>query len=306
MPLQMPHVSVCDSHNELPQSKHCLLAVFRQARPTASAEFLTSTTLQRLSAIDTEVINERGDSAVGVDRDVKVFMDQKVVSACLPNDTKIVNECFFHSDSCIELVLGNPRALILFTRYLAYAANPLRLKVNSSMNAAAFAHGEPHQHMQITAQDNQLRPTCCTGNEHRNIHGDRYVCDYFCVRDLKRDQEDNEERAPHHVFHGRDSNLGEDGRQSSSASPSPQLANNAGLIGGSRRATEVWVHGNFPLLKQPLSLVSPSLRTSVSNSVTIAGTVPLDRPQFGFPRLRVMAGRDVPGPQDDTPLGLIP
>src|SRR5438046_9897034 len=39
---------------------------------------------KRLSAIDTEVINERGDSAVGVARDVKVFMDQKVVSACLP------------------------------------------------------------------------------------------------------------------------------------------------------------------------------------------------------------------------------
>jgi hypothetical protein len=43
-----------------------------------------------------------------------------------------------------------------------------------------------------------------------------------------------------------------------------------------------------------VSLVSPNLRTSLSNSVTIAGTVPPDRPQFGFPRLRVMAGRDVP------------
>src|SRR3989449_9273680 len=37
------------------------------------------------------------------------------------------------------------------------------------------------------------------------------------------------------------------------------LANNAGLIGGSRRATEVWVHGNFPLLKQPLRYVAPVL-----------------------------------------------
>src|SRR5438034_10124768 len=95
--------------------------------------------LPGLPTIDTEVINERGDSAVGVDRDVKVFMDQKVVSACLPNDTKIVNECFFHSDSCIELVLGNPRALILFTRCLAYVANPLRLNVRSCLIAAAFA-----------------------------------------------------------------------------------------------------------------------------------------------------------------------
>src|SRR5437899_10161016 len=176
MPLQMPHVSVCDSHNSLPQSKHCVLAVLRQARPTASAEFLTSTTLQRLSAIDTEVINERGDSAVGVDRDVKVFMDQKVVSACLPNDTKIVDECFFHSDSCIELILGNPRALILFTRCLADAANPLRLKVSSSMNTAAFAPGEPHEHMQLTAQNNQLPASkCCTANKHRNIHCNKYV-----------------------------------------------------------------------------------------------------------------------------------
>ena len=50
--------------------------------------------LPGLPTIDTEVINERGDSAVGVDRDVKVFMDQKVVSPCLPNDTKIVDECF--------------------------------------------------------------------------------------------------------------------------------------------------------------------------------------------------------------------
>jgi hypothetical protein len=48
MPLQMPHVSVCDSHNELPQSKHCVLAVLEQGKPSASAEFLISTTSQRL------------------------------------------------------------------------------------------------------------------------------------------------------------------------------------------------------------------------------------------------------------------
>src|SRR5213082_3115107 len=141
--------------------------------------------LPGLPTIDTEVINERGDSAVGVDRDMKV-----------------VDECFFHSDSCIELILGNPRGLILFTRCLADAANPLRLKVSSSMNTAAFAPGEPHEHMQITAQNNQLPgSTCCTGNEHRNIHGNRYVCDYRCVRDLKhgQDQEGNAERGTHHV-----------------------------------------------------------------------------------------------------------
>ena len=55
-----------------------------------------------------------------------------------------------------------------------------------------------------------------------------------------------------------------------------------------------------------VSLVSPSLRTSFSNSVATAGTVPRGRPQFGFPRLRVMAGGMFPGPQDDTPPGLIP
>src|SRR2546425_8378474 len=39
----MPHVSVCDSHNELPQSKHCVLAVLEQGKPSASR---TSTTSQ--------------------------------------------------------------------------------------------------------------------------------------------------------------------------------------------------------------------------------------------------------------------
>src|SRR2546427_5866860 len=39
---QMPHVSVCDSHNSLPQSKHCVLAVLEQGSPSSSAEFLTS------------------------------------------------------------------------------------------------------------------------------------------------------------------------------------------------------------------------------------------------------------------------
>jgi hypothetical protein len=48
MPLQMPHVSVCDLHNELPQSKHCVLAVLEQGKPSASATFRTSTTSQRL------------------------------------------------------------------------------------------------------------------------------------------------------------------------------------------------------------------------------------------------------------------
>src|SRR2546427_3582787 len=47
MPLQMPHVSVCDSHNELPQSKHCVLAVLEQGSPSSSAEFLTSIISQR-------------------------------------------------------------------------------------------------------------------------------------------------------------------------------------------------------------------------------------------------------------------
>ena len=48
MPLQMPHVSVCDSHNELPQSEHSLLAVLEQGKPSSSAEFLTSMTSQTL------------------------------------------------------------------------------------------------------------------------------------------------------------------------------------------------------------------------------------------------------------------
>ena len=46
MPFQMPHVSVCDSHNSLPQSEHCMLAVLEQGSPSSSAEFLTSMTSQ--------------------------------------------------------------------------------------------------------------------------------------------------------------------------------------------------------------------------------------------------------------------
>ena len=38
-----------------------------------------------------------------------------------------------------------------------------------------------------------------------------------------------------------------------------------GLIGGSRRATEVWVHVNFPLRKQPLRYVD-----AVSGALTPA------------------------------------
>src|SRR5207302_9921115 len=47
MPLQMPHVSVCDSHKSLPQSEHCVLAVLEQGKPSASA-ILISTTSQRI------------------------------------------------------------------------------------------------------------------------------------------------------------------------------------------------------------------------------------------------------------------
>ena len=46
MPLQMPPVSVCDSHSSLPQSKHCVLAVLEQGKPTASADVLISMTSQ--------------------------------------------------------------------------------------------------------------------------------------------------------------------------------------------------------------------------------------------------------------------
>jgi hypothetical protein len=41
----LSQVSVWDSHNSVPQSEHCVLAVLEQARPT-SAEFLISTTSQ--------------------------------------------------------------------------------------------------------------------------------------------------------------------------------------------------------------------------------------------------------------------
>src|SRR5437016_6771412 len=56
MPLQMPHVSVCDSHNSLPQSKHCVLAVLEQGKPSASAEFLTSMTSQWLIATRPSIV----------------------------------------------------------------------------------------------------------------------------------------------------------------------------------------------------------------------------------------------------------
>src|SRR5438132_13860677 len=39
--------SVCDSHNELPQSKHSVLAALEQGNPSSSAEFLTSIISQR-------------------------------------------------------------------------------------------------------------------------------------------------------------------------------------------------------------------------------------------------------------------
>ena len=56
MPLQMPHVFVCDSHNELPQSKHCVLAVLEQGKPSASDTFRTSMTSQRSDMLGTLLI----------------------------------------------------------------------------------------------------------------------------------------------------------------------------------------------------------------------------------------------------------
>jgi hypothetical protein len=44
--------------------------------------------------------------------------------------------------------------------------------------------------------------------------------------------------------------------QHSRAARTPQLAKSSDLIGGLCRATEVWVHGNFPLIKQPLRYVA--------------------------------------------------
>jgi serine/threonine protein kinase len=42
------HRFQCEWHNSIPQSEHCLLAVFGQRMPSASAKFRTSTTLQRI------------------------------------------------------------------------------------------------------------------------------------------------------------------------------------------------------------------------------------------------------------------
>jgi hypothetical protein len=52
-------------------------------------------------------------------------------------------------------------------------------------------------------------------------------------------------------------------------------ANSAGLIGGSRRATDVWLHSDSPLLKQPFPVCSTGSYSARTNSVT-----PLNRYMF--------------------------
>ena len=82
-----------------------------------------------LPAVDTEVVEESSYATVGIDRNVKIFVHQKIVSVPLADDTKVVDERFLHTYLGVKLVLSHASALILVASCLPYAADPLWLKM---------------------------------------------------------------------------------------------------------------------------------------------------------------------------------
>jgi len=64
------------------------------------------------SGLLTEVKKVFG-ATVGIDRNVKIFVHQKIVSVPLADDTKVVDERFLHTYLGVKLVLSHASALIL-------------------------------------------------------------------------------------------------------------------------------------------------------------------------------------------------
>jgi hypothetical protein len=100
-----------------------------------------------LPAIDAKVVYKCGRHAIRVEGNVEVFVNKEIVSRSLAHDTKIVNERFLTPYFRIELVLSDTRGLILVSRRLAVAANPLRLEMGGGMDSSGLVHSEAEQYV---------------------------------------------------------------------------------------------------------------------------------------------------------------
>jgi len=84
---------------------------------------------------------------VGIECDVESFVYEKVVACPLADDAEIVDERLLNSDFGIELVLSNPRSLILVPSGLASSGNPLWLEMRCDMDSTVLVHSETEQNV---------------------------------------------------------------------------------------------------------------------------------------------------------------
>jgi hypothetical protein len=107
-----------------------------------------------LSAIHADIVHKRTHHTICVDGDVKRFVYQEVVPRTLADNAEIIDERLLDAHLGVELVLCDPRTLVLVTGRLPKTTDALWLKVRCRMDASGVVNRETEQNVKITTQDN--------------------------------------------------------------------------------------------------------------------------------------------------------
>src|SRR5262249_15333095 len=112
--------------------------------------------MSRLLALDTEVVDERRQRAVGVDRHMVVLVYQEIIPRPLADNAEVIDECILLSHCEVELLFGSPGALILRAGRQAHATQPLRVVMEFKMKPTRTIKGDMEQVVQRAVEVDKL------------------------------------------------------------------------------------------------------------------------------------------------------
>src|SRR5262245_32733965 len=152
--------------------------------------------MSRLLALDTEVIEERRQRAVGVDRHMVVLVYQEIIPRPLADHAEVIDECILDSHREVELLLGYPGALILRAGRQSHATQRLRVVMEFNMKPTCTIKGDMEQVVQRAVELDKLpRATGRARNKHHKV--DREANAYRGRRGRRRDWHCTDNERPH-------------------------------------------------------------------------------------------------------------
>ena len=114
----------------------------------ASQRFYAVSLLMELSTFEARIVDKRGESAVGIDRQVEVLVDQEVVARTLADNFEIIDEGGLKGNGLrVGLKFRYARRLVFHASQLPDAPDSLRLEVGHHVKAARSVKRQSGENM---------------------------------------------------------------------------------------------------------------------------------------------------------------